>query len=184
MIPNRRQCMELLKVNNVPRNIVNHSITVSKVAVFLARELNKKGFSLNIEKIEAAALLHDIKKMDSLKTKSGRGHAHEGGFLLKKLGYDEVAEIVKQHVFLEPNNDSSKIKEAEVVNYSDKRVRHSRVVTLKERFQYLRERYGKDEESKKIINDLERKAFEIENKIFSNLDFKPEEIPKLLKRGE
>ena len=179
MIPNRRQCMELLKINNVPRNIINHSLTVSKVAVFLAKELNKKGFNLNIAEIEAAALLHDIKKMDSLK--KGTGHAYEGWLLLKKLGYGEVAEIVKQHVFLEPNNDSSKIREEEVVNYSDKRVRHSNIVTLKERFRYLKERYGKDEDSIKVINNLEQKALKIENKLFSNIDFKPEEISKRLR---
>lgn len=179
MIPSRRQCLELLKKNDVPRNIINHSITVSKVAVFIAKELNKKGFNLNINEIEAAALLHDIKKIDSLK--KGTGHAHEGWLLLKKIGYGEVAEIVKQHVFLDPNNDSSKIKEEEVVNYSDKRVRHTDIVSLKERFQYLKQRYGKDEESIKVIDKLERKAFEIENKIFSHFDFKPEEIPKLLR---
>nr|MDO8081122.1 HD domain-containing protein [Candidatus Freyarchaeota archaeon] len=179
MIPSREQCLELLRSHNVPRNIITHSLIVSRVAVFLAKELNKKGFNLNINEIEAAALLHDIKKIDSLR--SGTGHAHDAWLLLRKLGYNEVAEIVKQHVFLDQNNDSSKIKEEEVVNYSDKRVRHSDIVTLKERFQYLKERYGKDEESIKVINNLERKAFEIENKIFSNIDFKPEEIPKLLR---
>jgi putative nucleotidyltransferase with HDIG domain len=182
MIPSRKQCLELLRTHNVPRNIINHSLIVSRVAVFIARELNKKGFNLNINEIEAAALLHDIKKIDSLKR--GTGHAHEGWLLLKKLGYREVAEIVKQHVFLDPNNDSSKIKEEEVVNYSDKRVRHTDIVSLKERFQYLKERYGKDEESIKVINNLEKKAFEIENKLFSHFDFKPEEVPRLLRMGD
>jgi putative nucleotidyltransferase with HDIG domain len=179
MIPNRKQCMDLLRTHNVPRNIVNHSLIVCRVAVFLAKELNKKGFNLNIDEIEAAALLHDIKKIDSLKT--GTGHAQEGWLLLNKLGYSEVAKIVKQHVFLDQDNDSPIIKEEEVVNYSDKRVRHAEVVPLKERFEYLKERYGKDEESIKVINGLEKKAFELENKIFSNMDFKPEEIPRLLK---
>jgi len=179
MIPSRNQCLELLRTHNVPRNIISHSLIVSRVAVFLAKELNKKGFDLNIDEIEAAALLHDIKKIDSLKT--GTGHAHDGWLLLRKLGYDEVAEIVKQHVFLDPNDDSSQIKEEEIVNYSDKRVRHSEIVPLKERFEYLKGRYGKDEESIKVINNLEQKAFEIENKIFSYIDFKPEEIPKLFR---
>ncbi|MEM3586847.1 MAG: HD domain-containing protein [Candidatus Jordarchaeaceae archaeon] len=171
--------MELLKTNNVPRNIINHSLIVSKVAVFLARELNKRGFNLNIDEIEAAALLHDIKKIESME--KGTGHAHEAWLFLKQLGYSEVAEIVKQHVFLDPDDGSSKIREEEIVNYSDKRVRHTTIVSLKERFEYLKERYGKDEESIKLINNLEKKAFEIENKLFSNLDFKPEEIPKLIR---
>ncbi|WXG41739.1 MAG: HD domain-containing protein [Candidatus Freyarchaeum deiterrae] len=171
--------MDLLRTYNVPRNIVNHSLIVSRVAVFLATELNKKGYNLNIDEIEAAALLHDIKKIDSLKT--GTGHAQEGWLLLNKLGYNEVAEIVKQHVFLDQNNDPQEIREEEVVNYSDKRVRHSEVVPLKERFAYLKERYGKDEESLRVINRLEKRARELENKIFSNIDFKPEEVSRLLK---
>ncbi len=180
MIPNRTRCLKLLEKYNVPQNIVKHSLVVSRIAVFLATELNKKGHNLNIQEIEAAALLHDIKKMDSLKTNTS--HAHEAGRLMKELGYDEIAKIVEQHVFLNENNDSSKILEEEVVNYSDKRVRHTKVVTLKERFKDLRKRYGKDKESIKVINNLERKAIQIENKIFSNLPFKPEELCKIMKR--
>lgn len=180
MIPSRERCLELLKTYNVPQNIVNHSLVVSKVALFLAEELNKKGCNLNIKKIEAAALLHDIKKMDGLI--KGTSHAHEGWRLLRRIGYGKIADIVKQHVVLDENNDSSKILEAEIVNYSDKRVRHLKIVTLRERFEDLRKRYGKDEEAIDFINNLEQKAFEIENKIFSNLDFKPEEIPKIIKK--
>ncbi|MFB0562033.1 MAG: HDIG domain-containing metalloprotein [Candidatus Lokiarchaeia archaeon] len=179
MIPSKKRCLEILKTYNVPRNIVNHSMVVSRLAVFLARELNKKGFNLDINKIEAAALLHDIKKMDGLI--KGTSHAHEGWRLLRKIGYSNIADIVKQHVVLEENDDSSKILEAELVNYSDKRVRHSRIVTLRERFEDLKKRYGRDEEAIEFINILEQKTFEIETKIFSNLDFEPEEIPKLIK---
>lgn len=179
MIPSKKRCFEILKTYNVPRNIVNHSMVVSRLAVFLARELNKKGFNLDINKIEAAALLHDIKKMDGLI--KGTSHAHEGWRLLRKIGYRNIADIVKQHVVLEENYDSSKIIEAELVNYSDKRVHHSRIVTLRERFEDLKKRYGKDEEAIEFINILEQKTFEIEKKIFSNLDFQPEEIPKLIK---
>ncbi|MHA1364299.1 MAG: HD domain-containing protein [Candidatus Freyarchaeota archaeon] len=180
MIPSRKECMELLRRHNVPRGVIHHSLAVRRVAVFLAKELNKKGFNLNIKEIEAAALLHDIKKIDSLK--DGTSHAHEGWRLLRKLGYPTVAEIVKQHVFLNENNDPKKIVEEEILNYADKRVRHSKVVTLKERFEDLTERYGKDKASIEMINSLEQKARKIEKKIFSNLDFTPEELPKLLKR--
>lgn len=179
MIPSRKRCLELLKTYNVPKNIVNHSLMVSRVAVLLGRELNKKGFNLDINKIEAAALLHDIKKMDGLK--KGTSHAHEGWRLLRKIGYGKIADIVKQHVVLEENDDSSEIREAELVNYSDKRVRHSRIVTLKERFDDLRKRYGKDEEAIEFINKLERTTLEIEKKIFSNLDFKPEKISEIIR---
>ncbi|MEM2134412.1 MAG: HDIG domain-containing metalloprotein [Candidatus Freyarchaeota archaeon] len=180
MIPSRKRCLDLLKKYNVPQNIIKHSLVVSRIAVFLATELNKKGHNLNLEEIEAAALLHDIKKMDSLKTKTS--HAHEAGRLMKELGYNEIAKIVEQHVFLDENNDSSKILEEELVNYSDKRVRHSKVVTLEERFKDLRKRYGKDKESIEVINNLERKAIQVENKIFSNLTFKPQELGKIIKR--
>lgn len=180
MIPTRKRCFEILDTYNVPKNIVNHSRTVCTIAVFLAKELNNKGSNLNVNLIEAAALLHDIKKMDGLI--KGTSHAHEGWRLLRRIGYSKVADIVKQHVILEDNNDSSKIIEAELVNYSDKRVRHSRVVTLKERFDDLKKRYGRDKEAIEFINSLERTAFEIEKKIFSNLDFKPEELPKLIRK--
>ena len=57
-------------------NIVDHSLTVTKVALFLSRELNKKGQRIDLAVVEAASLLHDLAKTECLKTKED--HARQG----------------------------------------------------------------------------------------------------------
>ena len=56
---------------------------------------------------------------------------------------------------------------------------HARVVTLAERFADLWKRYGArglDKDAAKRIIQLENETYELENKIFSKLDFTPEEL--------
>jgi len=65
-------------------------------------------------------------------------------------------------------------------------VMHTRVVPLTERFADLWERYGAkglDKEAAKRIIQLENETYELENKIFSKLDFTPEEILDLIDRA-
>jgi len=56
---------------------------VCKVTVFLADELNNQGENLSIPEVKAAALLHDITKMEGIKTH--QDHAKTGRELLFKL---------------------------------------------------------------------------------------------------
>jgi hypothetical protein len=58
-------------------------------------------------------------------------------------------------------------------------VMHDQVVTLEERFADLERRYGLkglDKEATERIRALEQKTYDLEKKIFSRLDFSPEEL--------
>jgi putative nucleotidyltransferase with HDIG domain len=155
-------------------NIIRHCIKVAEIALSISMELNRRGENLNLNVVEAAALLHDITKAESLD--SGEDHSLTGYRLLRKLGYNRIAEIVREHVFLLKDPDTPRVSEEEVVNYSDKRVRHDQIVTLRERFDDLRVRYCKDEGQKKWMDRLESLCYRIENKICSKLDIEPEEL--------
>ena len=139
-VPTNGQCYELLNRYDVPDHIIQHSEMVCKVAVFLADKLNKQGENLSISEIEAAALLHDMTKMQGLKT--DQNHAKTCKKLLAKLGFKRIGEIVAEHVKLQEGRNSQPLSEEEIINYSDKRVMHTRVVPLAERFADLWERYG------------------------------------------
>jgi putative nucleotidyltransferase with HDIG domain len=155
-------------------NIMDHSIKVSRVALYLAMELRKKGQRINLGLVEAASLLHDITKSECLKTKED--HARTGSELLKKLGYERVGEVVAEHIRLSRKNDPSSITEEEIVNYSDKRVQHDRIVSLEERFKDLVERYGKGDRASGYMEQLREASTAIENKIFSILGIDPSEL--------
>jgi len=156
---------------------------VCKVAVFLAEKLNMQGENLSIPEIEAAALLHDMTKMQGLET--GQNHAKTCRELLAELGFKRIGEIVAEHIRLQQGRHSRQLREEEIINYSDKRVMHTGVVTLAERFADLWERYGArglNKDAAKRIIKLENETYELENRIFSKLDFTPEDIPDLIPR--
>ena len=180
-VPSGDESYTLLKRYHVPDHIIQHSEIVCKVAVFLADELNNQGENLSIAEIEAAALLHDITKMEGIETR--QDHAKTGKELLHKLGFKRIGEIVAEHVKLQEGRNSLPISEEELINYSDKRVMHTRVVTLPERFTDLQKRYrfkGSDKNIIKRIIALESETYELENKIFSKLNFAPEELSSLM----
>jgi putative nucleotidyltransferase with HDIG domain len=178
--PSVDQCYRLLKGYNVPDHIIQHSEMVCKIASFLADELNNQGENLSTPEIEAAALLHDMTKMEGLKT--SQDHAKTGKRLLLRLGFKRIGEIVAGHIRLQEVQNPKPLTEEEIINYSDKRVMHTRVVPLAERFADLRKRYADKGLGKNVIERmiaLEHKTYELEKKIFSKLDFTPEELPHL-----
>jgi len=180
-VPSVDESYTLLKRYHVPDHIIQHSEMVCKVALFLADKLNSHGEHLIIPEIEAAALLHDITKMEGIKTH--QDHAKTGKELLHKHGFNRIGEIVAEHIKLQEGRNSLSISEEELINYSDKRVMHTRVVTLPERFSDLQKRYGIKDLDTKIINRirmLESETYELENKIFSKLNFTPEELSSLI----
>lgn len=177
MIPTRDECFRLMNQSEMLSNIIDHSIQVTKVALYLTTELNKRGQNIDLRLVEAASLLHDLTKSECLKTK--KDHAQTGSEVLKSMGYIRVGEVVAEHIHLARQNDPSSVTEEEIVNYADKRVRHDRIVSLEDRFCDLIARYGKNPKASEQMEQLKKSTFEIENKIFSILEIDPSEIEHL-----
>jgi len=175
IIPNREECLRLMGEYGMLENIISHSLKVAKVALFLSVELNKKGQKIDLGLVEAASLLHDLTKTQCLKSKED--HARTGCQLLKKMGYERVGEIVARHIWLGEESNPSCVCEEEIVNYADKRVMHDRVVSLKDRFRDLKERYGKQGRTEDYMDHLQDETFGIENKIFLILQSTPDDLP-------
>lgn len=164
-IPSKEECMELLKRYNVPENIVEHSIKVKEVALKIARALEKKGISIDEKLIVAASLLHDLDKVKTV-GENITVHGKKASEELKKLGMHRVAEIVRKHVLEAILNGELKTLEEKIVYYADKRVLGNKVVSLKERFDYLIKRYGlKNKEMKKNIEKSYPKVVELEKEL-------------------
>lgn len=173
-IPTREECLELMNRYGMLKNIVEHSLKVAEVALLISSALNRKGQHLNLRLVEAASLLHDITKTACLRTKED--HTQTGYRLLKEIGYERVAEVVAQHVWLEKARDRRFVSEEEVVNYADKRVRHGEVVSIEERFEDLKKRYGTSDQALSYLEEMENNILEVETKIFWILEIPPEEL--------
>ncbi len=161
--PDRQQSLEIINAAAMLPNILSHSLMVCRVSTAIVTALAENGIHLDYEAVQASALLHDITKTRSIET--GENHAETGARFLKELGYDTVADIVRQHI--SPKNGDGSISEAEVVSYADKRVLHDRLVSLNERFDYLFKRYGKNQNAVQRILALKEKIEKIEAKIFT-----------------
>jgi len=177
IIPTREECLRLMNQYGMLENIIDHSIEVANVALYLSEELNKRGQRIDLLLVEAASLLHDLTKTESFNTKED--HAWTASRLLKEMGYGEVGEVVAQHIWLSHEVDPLFVSEEEVVNYADKRVMHDRIVSLKERFNDLRERYGSDQKGMDYLGRMEKVIQKIENKIFLILQINPNDLRNL-----
>ena len=179
MIPPREQCFELFRRYQVLPHIVRHSELVTDVALLIARKLNSGGQHLDLALVEAGALLHDITKTMCIKTKEN--HAETGGELLTSLGYPAVADIVRQHICLDPgSSDPNAVTEVEVINYADKRVKHEEVVDIEERFRDVLERYVKKLPGLQArFEEVQVETQLLEQKIFSRIDISPEQINEI-----
>lgn len=161
------------------KNIVRHSLLVERVASCLTKVLLQAGEHLNPGEITAAALLHDITKTRSIKTKEN--HALTGRQLLENLGYHRIGEIVGCHVLMPAAVFNQKAVSAEeIVHYADKRVRHDTIVSLPDRFEDLIIRYGTTAKACQRLKVLVEQSYLIEAKIFSRIDCEPEDLPCIM----
>jgi uncharacterized protein len=177
-IPSRTDCLVLMDDYGMLPHIREHSFLVTEVALRLGTSLVEAGFPLRLDLIEAGSLLHDLGKTPCLGT--GLNHAEWGAKALHAVGYPEVAQVVREHIILQFDGEDPRfIRETEVVHYADKRMLHTSVVTLTDRFADLKERYGKSEEARHRLAALEEKARGLENKLFAPLAFNPSDLLQL-----
>lgn len=165
--PSETECMKIIEEYEMFPNIVEHSIQVRNVSEAIYRHLSdNKGISLPL--IIAAALLHDIAKTRSIKLKELR-HDLTGGEMLRGMGFDEIADIVENHVVFTGFDPDGPVTEKEIVFYADKRVMHNSIVTLDQRVDDLVLRYGSTEMIRELIRSNKKFVVELESKIQSRM---------------
>ncbi len=181
-IPTKSQCYEMMCKMKMMDHIVVHSLQVCQVATYLTNHLIVSHPRLNADLIRSAALLHDITKTRSFTT--GEDHAITGGQFLSDRGYPEVGDLVRQHVVLDIYSTTKTLVDADIINYADKRVLHDNIVDLDRRLDYILERYAKKREHRQRIHLLWKKTKLLEDRIFSDLPFSPEDLQGLLNAKE
>ena len=174
VIPNREQCIAQMQREQMPEHIRAHSEQVARLALWLAQELEAVGQGVDRALLEAGALLHDIRKIQTIQ--EGGDHARLGGQWAVEVGYEELAPLIERHVNLGDWDPEGPITEIELVNYADKRVCHTEVVSLGERFEDLLERYGKTEGARQRIRAHWETVQALETKIFSRLHVAPDKL--------
>nr|WP_321526115.1 NTP transferase domain-containing protein [uncultured Cohaesibacter sp.] len=124
-LPDGCECDALFDAAGTPQAVRRHGQAVAKLAVMLAASLNERGRALDVARIGAGALLHDIAK--------GRPHhATAGADLLADWGFPAVADLVGQHMAL--SEGYRQLDEVALVYLADKLVSGEQIVGLETRF--------------------------------------------------
>lgn len=145
-IPTKEECLKILKSSKVPDNIIAHSKAVCDFAMKIAGLLEKRSIKVNKKLVIASALLHDIKKSSS------NDHIIEGAKFVKALGFPEVASVIKKHSLYHLRKEVfvPKSWEEKIVFYADKRAKGNKIVSIDERFHYIKQRYKKEDIEKEL----------------------------------
>ena len=94
-IPDRATARRLLDDAGLPDGILTHSEGVARVAVAAAGLVAEAQIPVDGALVEAAALLHDIDKVETRRT--GGEHGIVGARRLEAMGYEELAMPVASH---------------------------------------------------------------------------------------
>ena len=134
-VPTPAECEAILAGQSVEPSLVRHSRLVAKVAQRIADALVRSGLTLNVELVQAGAMLHDL-------AKGQPDHAAVGAELLCSMDFPQVATVVGAHTDLDFSGGS--IEESAIVYLADKLVRGEELVTIDQRFQPALDRFRDD----------------------------------------
>ncbi|MGI5921249.1 MAG: DVU_1551 family NTP transferase [Syntrophomonadaceae bacterium] len=155
--PDREECYSILDLYGVPEKIIRHSSKVAEVSVEILRSLNNAGYELNEYALKAAAMLHDMARME-------KNHAQAAAKILKEIGYGKVGSIVANHTDIEVN-DKGNVTESEILYLADKFVKEDRLISLEGRFEPSLKKYHDSPEVLRKIENRRNAAHKIIKKI-------------------
>lgn len=136
-LPSEAECRVLMdEIQVLPPNVAAHCRVVADVARRLAGVVSAAGGVIDIERVHAAALLHDIARTE-------KDHAAAGARLLKAHGFPRLAPLVAAHMDLTVTPDQP-LDDAQIVYLADKLVAGDRLTDLEARFARKLETCGRD----------------------------------------
>lgn len=200
VLPTSQQCQEFWDQYKTPLHIREHMRQVNRVGVYIAGELIRCGEHVILDLVDRATLLHDtvrVTEWDRLSfeyfpyTPSSEeisaweeqrrrwnpsvSHASINEEIFRDV-YPEMAHVIGLHNIR--STQQLRTWEEKIVNYADRRVAHSCIVTIAERLEEGYARYLKTSK-----NPMERDPalveaiYRIEREIFSRIGGDPDRLP-------
>jgi putative nucleotidyltransferase with HDIG domain len=204
-LPTRKECLAILAEYHVPPHMVNHSLAVAKLALFLAHRLNEKGAAVDVTLLEGACLLHDLLRVHDFKEsdfnrfkrtlpeeekakwrrlrEKYKAMTHEdAAYDVLKERYPALALTIKRHRYMAMLDEQGRPDtwEEKLLYYADKRVMHERIVPLKERLAEGHKRnifsHGSAAQSKINTAKVDPLIYRMEKEIFEKIELDPLEV--------
>ena len=174
IVKSRDYYIKLLNRYDLPQGIIIHSEKVADVAEFIAHKLNSKDYQVDIEKVIAGALLHDIGKSKIYKWQNATNHGEASAEIVVKEGMAKLAPIVGRHILdaIISKDQYPLTLEDKIVFYADKIVTH-KLVSIKERFDDLLKRRR---DIKGLLDAAYKPTKALESELMTLADLKWEDL--------
>jgi uncharacterized protein len=145
-LPDREQAIEILKRNHCSPKVIKHTEAVSALAVEIAKQLQAKNHPINLQLVEAGALLHDLGRSQTHSV----DHAIVGAKLAQQEGLpQEIVSIIKRHVGAGITSEEAQwlgwpkddyvpqTLEEKIVCYADKRIGSNQQIPIEDTIKQL-----------------------------------------------
>ena len=156
-IPTDNEIQSFYEKYAVPSHVIKHMKAVADFQDEILDMLEEKGYEYDRLLLRAAALLHDIARLE-------KNHAAAGARYLAEAGYPEISEIVALHHSVEMQKNEIP-GPAEILFYADKRVAEDQVISIEDRFARSLAKCKTPEALKKHAQ-LKEKSLKIEKLLF------------------
>ena len=200
-LPTLKKCQDLFTKYKVPKNIYAHCQKVSETSTFLAQQLIKNNYPLDLKIVQRLSLLHDLLKVvylpeltyyspanytptaeeiamhQQLRQQFPNTNEVHAAYLIFKDDYPEFARFFLELEEITKHPQAPASKETHLVHYVDYRVMNNDIVMLDERMakSYLRYQHF-IQQNNLDWSQLKKLIYEYEHNLFKHLDFKPEEL--------
>jgi HD superfamily phosphohydrolase YqeK len=133
--PTPDECRAIWTLLRVPEPVRRHSMAVTNVALTIGGLINQKSNqTLNLDKLSAAAMLHDIMKGCS-------DHAKAGAEMMMKFGFSGISEAIACHMKLTVDGIPNVVGISEILYLSDKLCTEDVCISLELRLKSALDRY-------------------------------------------
>jgi uncharacterized protein len=152
-LPHREQAIEILRKHNCSPRVIEHCQAVAALALQIAKQLEAKNYQVNMQLIEAGALLHDLGRSKTHKV----DHSIIGAEIAQEEGLpEEIILIIKRHVGagITPeeaqwlgwpkDNYIPQTLEEKIVCYADKCIDSNKQIPVQVTIQQLRDGHMDD----------------------------------------
>ena len=157
--PGKAECLKMLEEYHTPENVIRHCAAVTDAALKIASALVEKGFSFDVELIQAACLLHDIARVKD-------EHWHVGADFALNIGLPEEAEIIRKHMRYPLEQDVSRLREIDLVCLGDRLILEDKYVGLEARMDYVIKKADGDKRVEGVI----RERMELNKVLIRNIE--------------
>lgn len=148
----RERALRALSDAGCSDQVIQHCIAVERIAMKIAKKIEKNGHDIDLKSVSIGALLHDIGRAKT----HGVEHGVVGAEMLRKMGLGKFARFAENHIGagipaaearelgLPAKDFVPRTLEEKVVAYADKRISRKREISYEEAVKWFKTKLGKN----------------------------------------